>query len=89
MASSDVSLEDFRSVVEMLQTAIGQISELAGRVRALEEANQASYSAAVALKENQQQLFEMQKGQQEVLGLMKRSIDQLLAAIGGNVNTVN
>jgi hypothetical protein len=86
---SEISFEDFRNVVEMLQTAIGQISELAGRVKALEDANQASYSAAVALKENQQQLFEMQKGQQEVLGLMKRSLDQLLSAISGNVHTVN
>jgi hypothetical protein len=86
---SEISFEDFRNVVEMLQTAIGQISELAGRVKALEDANQASYSAAVALKENQQQLFEMQKGQQEVLGLMKKSLDQLLAAISGNVHTVN
>lgn len=86
---SDISFEDFRNVVEMLQTAIGQISELAGRVKALEDANQASYSAAVALKENQQQLFEMQKGQQEVLGLMKKSLDQLLSAISGNVHTVN
>ena len=86
---TDISFEDFRNVVEMLQTAIGQISELAGRVKALEDANQASYSAAVALKENQQQLFEMQKGQQEVLGLMKKSLDQLLSAISGNVHTVN
>jgi hypothetical protein len=86
---SDINIEDFRSVVEMLQTAIHQISEIAGRVKALEDANQASYSTAVALKENQQQLFEMQKGQQEVLGLMKRSLDQLLSAIGGNVHTVN
>lgn len=86
---TDISFEDFRNVVEMLQTAIGQISELAGRVKALEDANQASYSAAVALKENQQQLFEMQKGQQEVLGLMKKSLDQLLSAISGNVHTIN
>jgi hypothetical protein len=86
---SEISFDDLRNVVEMLQTAIGQISELAGRVKALEDANQASYSAAVALKENQQQLFEMQKGQQEVLGLMKKSLDQLLSAISGNVHTVN
>ena len=82
---SDISLEDLRNVVENLQAALATISELAGRVKALEEANEASYNAAVALKENQLQLFEMQKGQQEVLGLMKRSLDQLLTAISGNV----
>ncbi len=82
---SEISFEDFRRLVEMLQTAISGMSDLAGRVKALEDANQASYEAAVALKENQQQLFEMQKGQQEVLSLLKRSLDQLLSAIGGNV----
>ncbi|MGA7238611.1 MAG: hypothetical protein WBY44_23220 [Bryobacteraceae bacterium] len=87
--SSEISFEDFRQVVEMLQTAISGMSDLAGRVKALEDANQASYTAAVALKENQQQLFEMQKSQQEVLGLLKRSLDQLLAAIGGNVPVIN
>lgn len=86
---SEISFDDFRQVVEMLQTAIGQMSELAGRVKSLEDANQASYTAAVALKENQEQLFEMQKSQQEVLNLMKRSLDQLLNAIGGNVKIVN
>jgi hypothetical protein len=81
----DISLDDLRSVIEKLQAAIDTISDLAGRVKALEDANEASYNAAVALKENQMQLFEMQKGQQEVLGLMKRSLDQLLTAISGNV----
>jgi hypothetical protein len=83
--ASDITFEDFRQVVEMLQTAISGMSDLAGRVKALEDANQASYTAAVALKENQLELFEMQKSQQEVLGLMKRSLDQLLSAISGNV----
>lgn len=87
--STEITFEDFRQVVEMLQTAISGMSDLAGRVKALEDANQASYAAAVALKENQQQLFEMQKGQQEVLGLLKRSLDQLLSAIGGNVPVIN
>ncbi len=63
--STDISFEDFRQVVEMLQTAISGMSELAGRVKALEDANQASYTAAVALKENQAQLFEMQKSSQQ------------------------
>jgi hypothetical protein len=81
---SEISFEDFRRLVEMLQTAITGMSDLAGRVKALEEANQASYTTALALKENQQQLFDMQKGQQEVLSLLKRSLDQLLSAIGGN-----
>jgi hypothetical protein len=87
--STEITFEDFRQVVEMLQTAISGMSDLAGRVKALEDANQASYNATVALKENQQQLFEMQKGQQEVLGLLKRSLDQLLTAIGGNVPVIN
>ena len=87
--STEITFEDFRQVVEMLQTAISGMSDLAGRVKALEDANQASYNAALALKENQQQLFEMQKGQQEVLGLLKRSLDQLLSAIGGNVPVIN
>lgn len=82
---SEIGIEDFRRVLEMLQTAIAGMSELAGRVKALEDANQASYVAAVALKENQQSLFEMQKSQQEVMALLKRSLDQLLSAIGGNV----
>jgi hypothetical protein len=83
--SSEITFEDFRRVVEMLQTAISGMSDLAARVKELEDANQSSYAAALALKENQQQLFEMQKSQQEVLGLLKRSLDQLLTAIGGNV----
>ena len=63
-------------------------SEGTSEVKALEEANEASYTAAVALKDNQQQLFEMQKSQQELLALMKRSLDQLLNAISGNTGMV-
>ncbi len=86
---SEISIDDFRQVVELLHSAIKDMKELADRVKALEEANDASYKAAVALKDTQLQLFEMQKGQQEVLGLMKQSLDQLLAAVGGNVRIVN
>jgi predicted RNA-binding Zn ribbon-like protein len=68
----------------MLQTTIAGMSALAERVRALEDANQASYNAALALKENQQQLFEAQKSQQDVNALLKQSLDKLLAAIGSN-----
>jgi len=78
----EISLDDFRQLVEMLQTAIGGMSNLAERVRALEEANEASYAAALALKDNQQQLFEAQKAQQEVNTLLKDSLDKLLLAIG-------
>jgi hypothetical protein len=60
------------------------MSTLADRVSALEEANQAQYSAALALKDNQQQLFEAQKAQQEVNALLKQSLDKLLAALGPN-----
>jgi hypothetical protein len=34
----EISIEDFRRVVEMLQTTIAGMSDLADRVRALEEA---------------------------------------------------
>jgi len=78
----EISLDDFRQLVEMLQTAISGMSHLAERVRALEEANEASYAAALALKDNQQQLFEAQKAQQEVNNLLKDSLDKLLLAIG-------
>jgi len=78
----EISLDDFRQLVEMLQTAIGGMSNLAERVRALEEANEASYAAALALKDNQQQLFEAQKAQQEVNNILKDSLDKLLLAIG-------
>ena len=54
----EITFADFRQLVEMLQTTITGMSDLADRVRALEEANQASYTAALALKDNQQQLFE-------------------------------
>jgi hypothetical protein len=77
----DITIDDFRKLVEMLQTTIGGMSELADRVKALEDANQASYAAAVALKENQQQLFDAQKAQQEVNMLLKQSLDKLLAAM--------
>ncbi|HEX3879972.1 MAG TPA: hypothetical protein VHW24_23480 [Bryobacteraceae bacterium] len=87
--ASEIGLDDFRNIVEMLQKTIAGMSDLAERVKALEDANQESYTAAVALKENQQQLFEMQKSQQEVLGLMKNSLDQLLRAISGNMPAVN
>lgn len=86
---SEISIDDFRKVVEMLHTAISEMKDLADRIKALEDANDASYKAAVALKDTQMQLFEMQKGQQEVLGLMKQSLDQLLSAIGGNIKMVN
>ena len=80
----EITFADFRQLVEMLQTAIASMSDLADRVRALEEANQASYTAAVALKENQLQLFEAQKAQQEVNTLLKQSLDRLLAAMNTN-----
>jgi hypothetical protein len=70
--------------VETVQAAIAGMSSLADRVKALEDANNASYAAAVALKENQQQLFEAQKAQQQVNELLKKGMDQLLGAIGNN-----
>jgi len=80
----EISFQDFKRLVEMLQVAIEGMSTLADRVSALEEANQAQYSAALALKDNQQQLFEAQKAQQEVNALLKQSLDKLLAALGPN-----
>lgn len=80
----EITFADFRQLVEMLQTTIAGMSDLADRVRALEDANQASYTAAVALKENQQQLFDAQKAQQEVNTLLKQSLDKLLAAMSTN-----
>ena len=50
--------------------------------KGMEDANEASYSAALALKSNQEQLFEAQKAQQEVNSLLKESLDKLLRAIG-------
>jgi hypothetical protein len=80
----EITFADFRQLVEMLQTTITGMSDLADRVRALEEVNQASYAAALALKENQQQLFDAQKAQQEVNHLLKQSLDKLLAAMTTN-----
>jgi predicted RNA-binding Zn ribbon-like protein len=82
--SPEITFEDFRRLVETVQAAIAGMSSLADRVKALEDANNASYAAAVALKENQQQLFEAQKAQQQVNELLKKSMDQLLGAIGNN-----
>jgi predicted RNA-binding Zn ribbon-like protein len=80
----EITFEDFRNLVEMLKTTIAGMAGLADRIKALEEANQASYAAALALKDNQQQLFEAHKSQQEVNALLKQSLDKLLAAIGSN-----
>jgi hypothetical protein len=78
----EIGVDDFRQLVEMLQQAISGMSTLAERVKALEEANEASYNAAVALKDNQLQLFEAQKAQQEVNTILKDSLDKLLIALG-------
>jgi hypothetical protein len=80
----EISFEDFRRLVEMLQQTIGGMAGLAERVKALEDANEASYSAALALKANQEQLFAAQKAQSEVNALLKESLDKLLKAIGNN-----
>jgi DNA-binding ferritin-like protein len=80
----EVTFEDFRRLVEMLQQTIAGMAGLAERVKALEDANQASYAAALALKSNQEQLFEAQKAQQEVNALLKESLDKLLRAIGNS-----
>ena len=82
--SPEITFEDFRRLVETLQVAVAGMSSLAERVKALEDANNASYAAALALKENQQQLFEAQKSQQQVNELLKKGLDQLLGAIGSN-----
>jgi predicted RNA-binding Zn ribbon-like protein len=82
--SPEITFEDFRRLVETLQAAIAGMSSLAERVKSLEDANNASYAAAVALRENQQQLFEAQKAQQQVNELLKKGLDQLLGAIGNN-----
>jgi len=88
MSLPEITFEDFRRVVEMLQTTIGGMADLANRVKVLEEANDAHYAAAVALRESQQQLFEAYKAQQELNILMKQSLDTLLRVIGptGAVN---
>lgn len=82
MLPPDVTMEDFRNLVETLQRAITEMSGLAARIDALEKANAASYEAAVALKDSQQQLYEAQRAQQEVNRLMKQSLDDLLAVMG-------
>jgi hypothetical protein len=78
----EITFEDFRNVVEMLKTAIQGMSDLADRVRALEQANDAHLEAAIALKGSQMKLFEAQKAQQDVNILMKESLDTLLRSIG-------
>ncbi|HXS94274.1 MAG TPA: hypothetical protein VN736_06695 [Candidatus Limnocylindrales bacterium] len=78
----DLTMEDFRNLVETLQRAISEMSSLAERIDALEKANAASYEAAVALKDSQQQLYEAQRAQQEVNRLMKQSLDDLLVVMG-------
>jgi predicted RNA-binding Zn ribbon-like protein len=82
--SPEITFDDFRRLVETLQATIAGMSSLAERVKSLEDANNASYAAALALKENQQQLFEAQKAQQQVNELLKKGLDQLLGAIGNN-----
>jgi hypothetical protein len=82
----EISFEDFRRLVEMLQSTINGMAGLAERVKALEDANEASYSAALALKSNQEQLFQAQKAQQKVNALLKESLDKLLQAIGSNTS---
>lgn len=79
-----ITFEDFRRLVEMLQTAIQQMSDLANRVRALEEANDAHLTAALALKDSQQQLYEAQKAQQEVNTLVKQTLETLMRSARQN-----
>jgi len=80
----EITIEDLRNLVNMVQAAIHELRDLAQRVDALEKANEASYEAAVALKDNQRELYEAQKSQQEVNKLMKQSLDRLLEALGPN-----
>jgi len=82
--SPEITLEEFRKVVEMLQSTIAGMSELAERVAALEDINNQGLAAALALKENQQQLFEAFQAQQELNIALKKSLDNLLAAMGNN-----
>ena len=84
MPLPEISFEDFRRVVEMLQTTITGMADLANRVKALEDANDAHFAAAVALRESQQQLFEAYKAQQELNTLVKQSLDTLLRVMGTN-----
>jgi hypothetical protein len=85
----EISIEDFRRLVETLQATINGMAGLADRVKALEDANNHSYAAALALKENQQQLFEAQKAQQELNLLMQRSLNELLKAVGSQNKTLH
>lgn len=77
-----ITFEDFRRLVEMLQVTIQGMSDLANRIKTLEEANDAHLAAALALKDSQQQLFEAQKAQQEVNVMMKQTLDTVLRALG-------
>jgi hypothetical protein len=77
-----ISLDDFKRLVETLQTAIHQMAELARRIEVLEEANDAHLTAALALKDSQQQLYEAQKAQQEVNQLLRKTLDDLIRSIG-------
>ena len=78
----EITFEDFRRLVEMLQTTIQGMSDLANRVKALEEANDAHLAAALALKDSQRQLYEAQKAQQDVNTLIKQTLDTLMRAMG-------
>jgi len=80
----EITLDEFRQVVEMLRTTIAGMAELAGRVKALEETNEASLAAYLALKDSQHHLFETYKAQQEINVLFRQGLDNLLAAIGNN-----
>jgi hypothetical protein len=82
-----ITFEDFRRLVEMLQTTIQGMADLANRIKALEEANDAHLTAALALKDSQQQLYEAQKAQQEVNLLVKQTLDTLMRAMGQNPNS--
>jgi hypothetical protein len=80
----EITLEEFRHVVEMLRTTLAGMADLADRVKALEETNEASLAAYVALKDSQQHLFETYKAQQQINVLFREGLDNLLAAIGNN-----
>jgi transcriptional regulator of heat shock response len=80
----EITFEEFRQLVEMLKITIAGMSELGDRVSALEDVNNHSLAAALALKESQQQLYEAFQAQQQVNALFKQGLDNLLAAIGNN-----
>ncbi len=80
----EIPLEEFRQVLEMLRTVISEMADLRDRIKTLEEANQASLEAYVALRDNQQHLFETYKAQQELNVLFRQGLDNLLAALGNN-----